>query len=92
MAKNIDEVFTDCTLCYHSCGTRVAIEDGDGVIVQTDRGQVKMKANVDKRVAEGVVLVLHGWPGEVNANLLTDTQCREPIMGYPPDEIAFVWH
>ena len=22
------EVFTDCTLCYHSCGTRVTIEDG----------------------------------------------------------------
>lgn len=21
--------------------------------------------------------------GEANANLLTDTQCREPIMGYP---------
>ena len=60
MAKNIDEVFTDCTLCYHSCGTRVAIEDGAGVIVETDWGQVKMKPNVDERVAEGVVLVSHG--------------------------------
>ena len=30
--------------------------------------------------------------GEPNANLLTDTQCRWPIMGYQPDEIAFVWH
>jgi len=42
-----------------------------------------MKARVDGRVAEGVVLVPHGWSGEANANLLTDTQCREPIMGYP---------
>ena len=60
MAKSIDEAFTDCTLCYHGCGTRVAIEDGAGVIVETDRGQVKMRANVDERVAEGVALVSHG--------------------------------
>jgi predicted molibdopterin-dependent oxidoreductase YjgC len=42
-----------------------------------------MKARVDERVAEGVVLVPHGWTGEANANLLTDVQCREPILGYP---------
>ena len=42
-----------------------------------------MKARVDERVAEEVVLVPHGWAGEANANLLTDTQCRAPIMGYP---------
>ena len=34
-------------------------------------------------VAEGVVLVPHGWSGEANANLLTDVQCRECILGYP---------
>jgi len=27
--------------------------------------------------------VPHGWPGEQNANLLTDTTCREEILGYP---------
>ena len=42
-----------------------------------------MKASVDERVAEGIVLVPHGWGGEANANLLTDIDCREPIMGYP---------
>jgi hypothetical protein len=42
-----------------------------------------MKAHVNERVAEGVVLIPHGWPGEANVNLLTDTECREPIMGYP---------
>ena len=55
----------------------------DDVIVETDRGWVKMKASVDERVMEGVVLVPHGWPGEANCNYLTDCQCREPIMGYP---------
>ena len=59
------------------------ISDGDQVVVTTNRGQVKMKATVDDRVAEGVVFVPHGWSGEANANLLTDVQCRECILGYP---------
>jgi anaerobic selenocysteine-containing dehydrogenase len=62
---------------------RFGIADGDEVIIETNRGKVRMKAGVDVRVAEGVVLVPHGWSGEANANLLTDTHCREPIMGYP---------
>lgn len=59
------------------------VQSGDPVVVETNRGQVIMKAGVDDRVADGVVLVPHGWGGEANANLLTDVQCREPIMGYP---------
>jgi formate dehydrogenase (coenzyme F420) alpha subunit len=59
------------------------IQDGDRMTIETNRGQVVMKARVDDRVAEGVVLVPHGWGGEANANLLTDINCREPIMGYP---------
>jgi len=68
-------------------GPRTAAEHrighGDDVIVETDRGWAKMKASVDERVMEGVVLVPHGWWGEGNCNNLTDCQCREPIMGYP---------
>ncbi|MBW2368186.1 MAG: molybdopterin-dependent oxidoreductase [Deltaproteobacteria bacterium] len=59
------------------------IKTGDKIIIKTNRGQVKMKARVDERVAEGVVFVPHGWPGDENVNLLTDAKCREPIMGYP---------
>ena len=62
---------------------RFGIGDGDRVVVETNRGHVRMKARVHERIAEGVVLVPHGWAGEANANLLTDTHCREPIMGYP---------
>ena len=62
---------------------KFGIENGDVVIVETNTGQVRMKAGVDERVAEGVVLVPHGWGGEANGNLLTDVTCREPIMGYP---------
>jgi len=59
------------------------IGSGDMMVVETNRGQVRMKAKVDERVAEGVVLVPHGWGGEANGNLLTDLGVREPIMGYP---------
>jgi anaerobic selenocysteine-containing dehydrogenase len=72
-------------LCELGPGTarKYQIEDGDLAIVETNRGRVKMKASVDERVAEGIVLVPHGWGGEANGNLLTDVGCREPIMGYP---------
>ncbi len=59
------------------------LQEGDAVVIQTNRGMVRMKVRVNGRVAEGVVFVPHGWPGDANANLLTDTNCREPIMGYP---------
>ena len=62
---------------------RFGISDGNNITIETNRGVVRMKARVEERVAEGVVLIPHGWPGEANANLLTDTECREPIMGYP---------
>ncbi len=62
---------------------KYGIKEADDIIIETERGMVRMKAHVDERVSEGVVLVPHGWPKEANANLLTDTWCREPIMGYP---------
>ncbi|HPJ68967.1 MAG TPA: molybdopterin-dependent oxidoreductase [Desulfobacteraceae bacterium] len=59
------------------------VKEGDSAIIETDCGQVKMKVKVSERVSEGVVLVPHGWAGDANANLLTDTICREEVMGYP---------
>jgi anaerobic selenocysteine-containing dehydrogenase len=59
------------------------IKDGDTILIESNRGRVKMKARVEERVSEGVVLVPHGWGGDANGNLLTDVNCREPIMGYP---------
>ena len=62
---------------------KYGIEQGDDVMVSTDRGRVFMKANVVECVADGIVFVPHGWSGDANANLLTDAKCREPILGYP---------
>ncbi len=64
-------------------GKKYGIKNDDDIVVETDRGFVKMKARVSDRIMEGVVLVPHGWPEEGNCNRLTDCQCREPIMGYP---------
>ena len=62
---------------------RYGVKTGDMVIIETPRGRVKMRASISDRVGEGVILVPHGWPGEANANLLTDTNSRESVMGYP---------
>lgn len=62
---------------------KYGLQSGDTVLIKTNRGQVKMKVKVDASIGEGIVFVPHGWPGEANANLLTDTECRECILGYP---------
>lgn len=59
------------------------IKDEDDIRIETDRGRVLMKAKIDDRTQEDMVFVPHGWPGEANANMLTDARCREPILGYP---------
>jgi anaerobic selenocysteine-containing dehydrogenase len=62
---------------------RFGIQYGDLILVESNRGQIKVKARIVEEMLEGVVSIPHGWSGEANVNLLTDIHCREPIMGYP---------
>jgi len=62
---------------------KYGIKNGDRIIVESNRGQIKVKALLTEDMLEGVISIPHGWPGEANVNLLTDVHCREPIMGYP---------
>lgn len=62
---------------------RFGIGDGEMATLETTRGRVVTKVRVDPSVLEGVVCVPHGWSGKATANLLTDAQCRERILGYP---------
>jgi anaerobic selenocysteine-containing dehydrogenase len=62
---------------------KYGIRDRDSIIVESNRGQIIVKALVTEDMMEGVVSIPHGWSGEANVNLLTDVHCREPIMGYP---------
>jgi anaerobic selenocysteine-containing dehydrogenase len=64
-------------------GKKYGLVNGDTILIETNRGRVTMKVDLDDRVAEGCVFVPHGWTGEQNANLLTDTDCRDEIFGYP---------
>lgn len=66
-----------------STAAKYGVAEGAPVVIETNRGRVRMKAHLEERMADGVVMVPHGWPGEQNANLLTDTNCREEILGYP---------
>ncbi len=59
------------------------IKNGDWIIVESNRGQIKVKALLTEDMRPGVVSIPHGWPKDANVNLLTDIHCREPIMGYP---------
>lgn len=38
------------------------------------------------------VIILHGCEGEANANLLTDFECREPILRLSGHEITYVFN
>jgi anaerobic selenocysteine-containing dehydrogenase len=62
---------------------KYGIKNGDSIFVESNRGQIQVKALLTDDMAEGVVSIPHGWPREANVNLLTDVHLREPIMGYP---------
>ncbi len=58
------------------------IMENDLVIVETQRGSIKVKAKLTEDILPEVVSVTHGW-NEANINLLTDDEERDPISGYP---------
>jgi len=80
LRKNVPEPFAEL-----APGTAVDydLKTGDTIVIRTPNGRVKIKAVLTDRVAKSVVMVPHGWPGDANANLLTNTTSREGIMGYP---------
>ncbi len=80
MNEKIPEPFAEV---HSKTAAQYGIEDGDLIVVESNRGEIKVKARVTQDILDGVVSITHGWPREANVNLLTDVHCREPIMGYP---------
>lgn len=72
-----------CAEVHPKTANRFGIRNGDWIIVESNRGQINVKALASEDMMEGVVSIPHGWPRDANVNLLTDIHCREPIMGYP---------
>jgi len=72
-----------CAEINRQTAAKYGIQNGDSIVVESNRGQIQMKALLTGDMSEGVVSIPHGWPREANVNLLTDVHLREPIMGYP---------
>jgi anaerobic selenocysteine-containing dehydrogenase len=59
------------------------VKDGENVWVETVRGSIQVKAEVTEKILPGVVHIPHGWR-EGNANILTDHEMRDPVLGLMP--------
>ena len=62
---------------------RYGIRDGDLVIIETKKGQMKIKVKTTDDLLPGIISVPHGWAKELNQNVLTDMEPRDPVTGYP---------
>ena len=64
--------------------TAYGVAQGDIMIVETNRGSIRLKANLTEDILPRVVAVMQGW-SEANANLLTtmDSEYCDPISGFP---------
>jgi len=54
----------------------------DWVYLSTQRGSIKVRANLTELVPPGVVSIYHAWP-EADANLLIEPDYLDPISGFP---------
>jgi anaerobic selenocysteine-containing dehydrogenase len=59
------------------------VKDSDMILVETKKGQIKVKVKTTADIMPGVVNVLHGWAAELNQNVLTDVEAQDPVTGYP---------
>ena len=57
--------------------------DGDWIFVETKKGKIKVKVITTDDIMAGVVNIMHGWPEDLNQNVLTDLENRDPVTGYP---------
>ena len=58
------------------------LSDGDTALVETPKGQLKIKVKSTPELLPGVVLISHGWE-ETNVNVLTSCKPSDPVTGYP---------
>jgi len=58
------------------------IAQEDWVSLSTQRGSVRVRANITEIVPPGVVSMYHGYP-EATVNLLIEPDYRDPVSGYP---------
>jgi len=62
---------------------RYGIRDGDLIVIETKKGQMTIKAKTTVDLLPDMINVPHGWAKELNQNVLTDMEPRDPVTGYP---------
>jgi len=58
------------------------VSPGDWVELSTQRGLLRVKANLTEIVPQGTVNIYHGYP-EADINQLIEPDYVDPISGYP---------
>jgi anaerobic selenocysteine-containing dehydrogenase len=58
------------------------IVDDEYVLVESKRGELKIKTKITEGIMPQVVHMPHGW-SDTDCNLLTDHEKRDPISGFP---------
>jgi formate dehydrogenase (coenzyme F420) alpha subunit len=88
--KSTKEIFTDCTLCYHSCGTIVTVEEGKAISVRRlefhplNNGKIVKKLLTFKEEFGPTVLgVFSGSRGVENLEMAGLTHRFEAAFGSP---------
>ncbi|MFB0559511.1 MAG: molybdopterin-dependent oxidoreductase [Dehalococcoidales bacterium] len=61
---------------------RLGIADGERVVVESPKGSITLNAKITPDIHPQVLSLQHGWD-EANANILTDSEQRDPVSGYP---------
>src|SRR4030043_1505490 len=59
LKERIPEAFAEI---HPKTATQYGIKDGDPIVVESNRGEIKVKARVTQDILEGVVSIPHGWP------------------------------
>lgn len=63
--------------------SKLAIQDGDMIVIETIRGMVQMKASVSSNIRADVVSVPYGFGSLANANYLSSYRIHQPELGMP---------
>jgi anaerobic selenocysteine-containing dehydrogenase len=59
------------------------VGNGDWMFVETRKGKIKVRAATTDDIMPGLINVLHGWSDDLNENVLTQLEPRDPVTGYP---------
>jgi anaerobic selenocysteine-containing dehydrogenase len=79
MNAEIKEIFTDCTLCYHSCGTKVTVKNGKAIKVE---GQKSHPINKGELCPKGEAML---------SNIYSPDRLKSPLKRVDGKFVEISW-